>query len=242
VFYDTLGADYINIAFAAAAAADPSAKLYYNDYNIEYAGPKATAAQQIVKNLQAAGLRIDGVGLESHFIVGETPSQADQEANMNSFIELGVEVAVTELDIRFSSLPPTAAGLTQQAEDFASTVGACVNTAKCVGITVWDFDDAYSWVPSTFAGNGDADLYWSNLTKVQPAYNSVVSALGGEATASVALPTGTAVPTTAGATPTSTGGTQVEWGQCGGIGWTGPTACDSPFTCEFSSAYYSQCL
>lgn len=154
VFYNTLGPDYINIAFAAAAAADPDVKLYYNDYNIEYAGAKATAAQAIVKNLQAAGLKIDGVGLQGHFIVGETPSQADQEANLNSFLELGVEVAYTELDVRFTSLPPNAAGLAQQGDDYASTVGACVGVgAKCVGVTIWDFDDAYSWVPSTFPGN-----------------------------------------------------------------------------------------
>lgn len=139
VFYETLGPDYINIAFAAAAAADPTVKLYYNDYNIESAGAKATAAQAIVKNLQAAGIKIDGVGLQGHFIVGETPSQASQEANLNSFIELGVEVAYTEVDVRFSSLPPTTAGLVQQGNDYASTVGACVAVgAKCVGVTVSD--------------------------------------------------------------------------------------------------------
>ena len=73
-FYNNIGSAYIPIAFAAAAAADPNAKLYYNDYNIEYPGAKATAAQNIVKMIQAYGLRIDGVGLQSHFIVGQTPS------------------------------------------------------------------------------------------------------------------------------------------------------------------------
>lgn len=202
VFFDTLGEDYINIAFAAAAAADPDVKLYYNDYNIESAGAKATAAQNIVKNLQSAGLKIDGVGLQGHFIVGETPSQSAQESNLQSFLALGVEVAYTELDVRFSSLPPTEAGLVQQGNDYASTVAACVAVgAKCVGVTVWDFDDEYSWVPSTFPGNGDADLWWANLTK-KVAYESVAVALG--------APTPTAVPTTvsvggAGPTPTPTG-------------------------------------
>jgi len=216
-------------------------KLYYNDYNIEFAGVKATAAQTIVQNLQAAGLKIDGVGLQGHFIVGETPSQADQEANLQSFMALGVEVAYTEVDVRFTSLPPDAAGLVQQGEDYASTVGACVAVgAKCVGITVWDFDDTYSWIPSTFPGEGDADLWWANLTKT-PAYESVVVALGAKATPTATLPVSTAVPTTASATPTGAS-IQVEWGQCGGIGWTGPTVCASPFTCQVSNPYYSQCL
>ncbi|KAF3917592.1 hypothetical protein AA313_de0204415 [Arthrobotrys entomopaga] len=53
--------------------------------------------------------------------------------------------------------------------------------------------------------------------------------------------------TTARTSPTTTsrGGTTggaPQWGQCGGIGWTGPTSCNSPYTCKVSNPYYSQCL
>ena len=96
-FLQVLGPEYIKIAFLAAAAADPGAKLYYNDYNIEYAGPKSSGAQtNIVKYLQDAGIRIDGVGLQSHFIVGETPSIDTQISNMKAFTDMNVEVAITE--------------------------------------------------------------------------------------------------------------------------------------------------
>lgn len=140
-FYSILGQDYIKIAFSAAAAADPWAKLYYNDYNIEYPGPKSTSAQEnIVKYLKDAHIRIDGVGLQSHFIVGETPSIEDQTANMLSFTDLGVDVAITELDIRLN-LPANKSSLAQQSLDYQSTVGACLNVKRCVGITVWDFYD-----------------------------------------------------------------------------------------------------
>ena len=56
--------------------------------------------------------------------------------------------------------------------------------------------------------------------------------------------TGTTTTTTTSSTSTSTGsGTgSAEWGQCGGIGWTGPTTCQSPYTCKFLNSYYSQCL
>lgn len=36
--------------------------------------------------------------------------------------------------------------------------------------------------------------------------------------------------------------TQTAWGQCGGQGWSGPTACASGSVCQFSSQYYSQCI
>ncbi len=62
------------MAFAAAQAVIKKnglkVKLYYNDYNIESPGDKTTAALNLVSQLKGRGIQIDGVGLESHFIVG----------------------------------------------------------------------------------------------------------------------------------------------------------------------------
>lgn len=74
------------------------------------------------------------------FIAGQTPSQADQEANMNAFAALDVDLVVTELDVRLPSLPPNATSQAQQVIDYYNSVSACVNMARCVGITIWDFD------------------------------------------------------------------------------------------------------
>ena len=90
-----------------------------------------------MQRLKSAGIQIDGVGLQSHFIVGETPSTASQMQNMNSFIALDVDVAI-ELDIR-TTTPPTDAAQLQQVQDYKSTVSACAQVARCVGITAWDF-------------------------------------------------------------------------------------------------------
>jgi endo-1,4-beta-xylanase len=140
VFFRVIGQPYIKIAFDAAAAADPDVKLYYNDYSIESPSPKTTSALNLVKSLKASGTKIDGVGLQSHFIVGATPSKAIQMANLQSFAALGVEVAITELDIRMK-LPSTTALNIQQSADYQATTAACVGVKACVGITVWDFDD-----------------------------------------------------------------------------------------------------
>ncbi|KUJ16103.1 glycoside hydrolase [Mollisia scopiformis] len=179
VFFNVLGSDYIKIAFQAAAAADPAAKLYYNDFGTEFPGVKSTAAQGIVKMLKDANIKIDGVGFQGHFTVGGTPSVATQVTNMEAFTALGVEVAITELDIRMT-LPQTDAMLAQQKTDYQTTAAACLATKNCVGVTVWDFDDKYSWVPSTFPGTGSADIMTANVTK-KPAYFGVLQAFTGTA-------------------------------------------------------------
>jgi endo-1,4-beta-xylanase len=85
-----------------------------------------------VKTLQAAGVKIDGVGFQSHFIVGSTPSTAAQVSNLEAFTALGVEVAITELDIRMT-LPSTAALLAQQKIDYQTTTSACVAVKVVLG-------------------------------------------------------------------------------------------------------------
>jgi len=176
VFYDTLGSSYISIALNAAREADPNAKLYINDYNIESTGAKATAMQNLVKSLQADGVPIDGIGMESHFIVGEVPTTLVE--NFQAFAALGVEIAITELDIRMT-LPETAALLEQQKQDFYTVVDACLQVSACKGITVWDWTDKYSWVPSTFSGQGAATPFDDNYVE-KPAFDGIVEALKGQ--------------------------------------------------------------
>ncbi|KAI0481259.1 carbohydrate-binding module family 1 protein [Xylariaceae sp. FL0804] len=260
VFYTVLGESYIPLAFQAAAAADPAAKLYYNDYNIETTGAKQAATVKIIDSIISAGARIDGIGMQAHLIVGEVSAASSYEAAMNSFLAAGVtEVSYTELDIRFSSLPPSTSGVQQQAADYGTIIDACLAVDACVGWTVWDYTDEYSWVPSTFSGSGDACLYDDNLSK-KPAWTTVSSILAAAATAgggtgsattattTTAAATGTTMTTktTAVATPTSTTGTGscsvAKWGQCGGTGFTGCTTCASGSACTKSNDYYSQCL
>lgn len=187
IFYDIIGPEYIPMAFNAASQIVEqnglNVKLYYNDYSIEFPGAKSSAAQQIVQDLQNRGIQIDGVGLESHFIAGQTPSQSSQETNMNAFTALGVDVVVTELDVRLS-LPANSTTEAQQVQDYYSTVAACINVDRCIGVTVWDFVDTYSWVPSTFPGTGYADLFLqqngANTSLVKKAaYDGCLQALTG---------------------------------------------------------------
>ncbi|KAH6691484.1 glycoside hydrolase superfamily [Plectosphaerella plurivora] len=258
IFSRTFGSDFLAISFRAARAADPSAKLYYNDYNLEYNGAKTNTVVQFIQTIQAAGAPIDGVGFQGHLIVGSTPSRANLATVLRRFTALGVEVAYTEVDIRHPSMPPSQSGLVTQGNDFANVVGSCLDVAGCIGVTTWGYTDKYSWVPSTFQGTGAALLYDQNFSK-KPAWTSVSSVLAAAATGgpppatttpnvpvtttSTSVPVPTTIRTTSSAPPVpTTGPEQTRWGQCGGIGWTGPTRCQSPWTCQRQNDWYSQCL
>jgi endo-1,4-beta-xylanase len=117
VFYKVLGEEYITLAFETAAKVDPSAKLYYNDYNLESPSAKTEGAQRIVKLVKDAGLRIDGVGLQAHLVAESHPTLDEHIAAIKGFTKLGVEVALTELDIRLQT-PATAENLELQKQAY----------------------------------------------------------------------------------------------------------------------------
>ncbi|KAK8230569.1 glycoside hydrolase superfamily [Phyllosticta capitalensis] len=201
VFYNTIGEAYIPIAFAAAAAADPSAKLYYNDYSIEWSSTKHTNAVNIVKLIQSYGVKIDGVGMQAHFTVGQTVTQDALESAIQDFADLGVEVAITELDIR-TKTPASDDTLQQQSTDYQTVVNACLAKDACIGITIWDYTDKYSWVPKTFSGYGAA-LPWDDNLETKPAYDGILSALGSGTSAASSSSSNTNTTTTT-TTPSAT--------------------------------------
>ncbi|CAE7167973.1 unnamed protein product [Rhizoctonia solani] len=173
VFYTTIGPSYIAIALRAARAADPTAKLYINDYNTDWTGAKSDAIYNLAKDLKAQGVPLDGIGFQAHLIVNSFSRTF--QANYERFAALGLDVAITELDIRFT-LPSTAALLASQAENYKYVMNSCLAVPRCVGVTVWDTSDDYSWIPSVFPGQGDALLFDSNK-QPKPAYYSVADAL-----------------------------------------------------------------
>ncbi|OKK04955.1 endo-1,4-beta-xylanase [Streptomyces sp. CB03234] len=178
LWYNAMGPGYVADALRWARQADPGAKLYLNDYNVEGLNAKSDALYNLVRSLKAQGAPIDGVGLQAHFILGQVPSTL--QANIQRFADLGVDVAITELDVRMQ-LPATDAKLTQQAADYSAVVKACLAVSRCVGITGWDISDADSWVPDVFPGYGAATMYDANY-RPKPAYYAVATALGGGGT------------------------------------------------------------
>jgi endo-1,4-beta-xylanase len=134
-FKNQLGEDFVSMAFKAASEADPAAKLYINDYNIEGKNSKSTGLYNLVAKLKNASVPIHGVGFQAHFSGGQIPS--DFQANLQRFADLGLDVAITELDIKNGG-----------AADWAKVFTTCKAVTRCVGVTIWGVIDKYSWITS----------------------------------------------------------------------------------------------
>ncbi|WP_441247589.1 non-reducing end alpha-L-arabinofuranosidase family hydrolase [Kitasatospora sp. McL0602] len=161
VFQNVLGNGFIEEAFRTARNTDSSAKLCYNDYNIEnWSDAKTQGVYNMVKDFKSRGVPIDCVGFQSHFGAGGPP--ASFRTTLSNFAALGVDVQITELDIAQAS--PT---------NYANTVNACLAVARCTGITVWGIRDSDSW------RTGDSPLLFDSNGNKKPAYNAVLTALGG---------------------------------------------------------------
>nr|WP_242547382.1 endo-1,4-beta-xylanase [Amycolatopsis sp. MtRt-6] len=162
------GNDWIEAAFTAARAADPGAKLCYNDYNTDdWSHAKTQAVYRMVQDFKARGVPIDCVGFQSHFNPN-SPVPSNYQTTLQSFANLGVDVQITELDIEGSG--------TAQANNFRTVTSACLAVARCTGITVWGIRDTDSWrasgTPLLFDGNGQK----------KAAYTAVLEALNGDTT------------------------------------------------------------
>jgi endo-1,4-beta-xylanase len=163
-FQQRLGNGYMEEAFRAARAADPAAKLCYNDYNTDGINAKSNAVFALVQDFKNRGVPIDCVGFQSHFNA-QSPVPSNYRENLARFANLGVDVQITELDIEGSGQA--------QANNYTNVVNACLAVSRCTGITVWGIPDHYSWRP-----NG-TPLLFNNSYQKKPAYTAVLNALNG---------------------------------------------------------------
>jgi endo-1,4-beta-xylanase len=185
-----LGPGIIADAFRWAHAADPSALLCYNDYNIageDGSNAKFNAAFALVKGLRAQRVPIDCVGDQGHLDLqfGFNPTLMTQD--LEAYASLGLKVAITEADVRtfvetgdsnqtpiVSQADPTPSHTANPAaaDWYIGMLQSCLAVRACISFTVWGFADAESWVPGTFAGEGDADIYDVNLNP-KPQYTGL---------------------------------------------------------------------
>jgi endo-1,4-beta-xylanase len=175
---DLPGTAYIEQALRWAHAADPQALLFYNDYGAEPVNTKSDAIYKMAQDFKSRGVPLNGIGMQMHFTTSPG-SLAGIESNIRRITALGLQVHITELDIRLpvdSSGNATAANLAAQAQTYHDIFALCLKFPLCTAIQTWGFTDKYSWIPGAFPGSGAA-LEFDTAYQPKPAYNSIQTAL-----------------------------------------------------------------
>jgi endo-1,4-beta-xylanase len=190
-----IGDDYIAQAFAFAHEADPDAELYFNDYGNEYPH-KRDKTVRLIKDLQARGLRVDGIGMQLHLQLDRIPFD-EIERSLIAFGELGVKVMITELDLDlvergvwgadtaqteeptkdnlgWKEAPPEL--LARQAEQYARLFALLRRHADIVErVTFWNLHDGKSWLNHwPVKGRTNHPLLFDRRLQPKPAYHAVL--------------------------------------------------------------------
>lgn len=183
VWSQYLGRDYALKAFNYAAAADPTALLFINDYNLESRPVKLDSLLKMVTELKGRGAKIDGIGTQMH--ITRFTSYDGIDKMFQKLAATGLKIHVSELDVKIN--PGAVAGytLTPMEENYqalmynyvVSSYFKNIPKAQQFGITIWGVTDNTSWLYNN--GKEFPLLYNSNYGKKQ-AYAGVMNALQGK--------------------------------------------------------------
>lgn len=192
VFQRVLGPDWVADAFRHAHAVDPDAELWLNEFGTDQLPAKHVALVDLVTELLDDGVPLHGVGIQTHRFSVDGPDPATFEQQLRDFTDLGLEVAVTELDVATSPTDPAA--FERQADAYRTVVQACVAVPGCDEVTTWGLTDASSWLDGLgFLPTPTRPLLFDDQLRPKPAYDAVREVL---AAAVLALPSPDSPPPT----------------------------------------------
>jgi endo-1,4-beta-xylanase len=170
-----IGPDYIALAFQWAHEADPQAKLFYNDQAAEGMNAKSEGVYALVKGLRDGGIPIHGVGMQMHVELEAAPPPGEVAANMARLGELGLEVQITEMDVRIGpEISPEK--LQRQADIYRDMLSVCLEAENCNTLVVWGATDTYSWLPK-LTGSQDAGVLFDTNYEPKPAWDALAEML-----------------------------------------------------------------
>jgi len=160
-WFKALGADYVELAFRTARAADPDIQLYFNDYNLDNQR-KVQVTVNMIKDIndkyKAEGNSrnlIDGIGMQAHY--GTSTSAVNVRTSIQKFKEIGIKIAISELDVEITSVGSGGSGTGKntettevqqrtQAITYAELFNVFKENKDCISrVTMWGMEDEYSW-------------------------------------------------------------------------------------------------
>lgn len=195
-WYKTVGKDYIAEAFKYASAADPTAKLFYNDY-YNYVPARRQAIYDMLKGLLASGVKVDGVGLQAHLSIepstdptshGYYQHVSELEEAIKLYASLNIEVQVTEMDVSlyvpgvtytsdtyYTTATFTDQLQTKQAERYRAFFDMFRRYKGAItGVTFWGIADDNTWLSEFSSGRKDFPLLFDTNHNPKKAYYAVV--------------------------------------------------------------------
>lgn len=181
---DYMGEDWILKAFEFAAAADPDALLFINDYNLESSSAKLDGLLALVDEMKTKGAKIDGIGTQMHISINTSRDMIDKM--FQKLAATGLKIRVSELDVRanpydkpdFDSDTHSLA-LDYQAAMYEYVIDSYIKyvpAAQRHGITIWGIHDADSWIV-LYQNKIDAPLLFDKTFQKKSAFHAVKSAL-----------------------------------------------------------------
>jgi arabinoxylan arabinofuranohydrolase len=174
---------FVEKAFTYAREYAPkTCKLYYNDYN-EFAYDKQNCIiNTILKPLKQKGV-LDGMGMQSHLNCAASGAWGDTQsylAAMDKYLNLGIDVQVTELDL---STEGGKYSDSQQATKYAAIFKHAMdwnkshpNGPNVTLVQVWGPNDNNSWVATDRAsGKPNNPLLYTGNNQPKSAYNAITA-------------------------------------------------------------------
>ena len=170
--YWSLGPNWIADVFRTAHAADPTAQLWLNEFGTDWVPGKQRALLRLVRGLLQAKVPIDGIGIQMHRLPGLAVRRQTLERQFREFTALGLQVAVTEVDVPTDPSDPNA--LQFQARQYGEITQACLDVAGCTEVTTWGLTDARTWLASmTYYPQPSRPLLFDDDYRPKPAYDRV---------------------------------------------------------------------
>ena len=154
-WYENVGPDYIELAFRTARAADPHARLTYNDYGVEYESDEDEERRRLIlellRNMQKNNVPLDAVGIQSHVKAAQPYTFGKGlAAYIEAIRQMGLEVYLTELDVNEDDIATNDpaqrdAIIARTYMDYLRV--ALANPAVKLVLT-WDLSDRFTWLNS----------------------------------------------------------------------------------------------
>ena len=148
--------DFIDLAFQKAREIDPDAELILNDFSVATINDKSDAMYAWAQSMVNRGIPLDGVGFQMHLTGAINYDSFAQ--NMQRFADLGLNIHVTELDVRVP-IPFSTQKAIDQADVYRQVIRKVLDQPAVKTFTMWGFTDAHSWIPTHFPGTDNALIF-----------------------------------------------------------------------------------